>query len=730
MQTSLKEASKVKLAKEGEVTILRQNIAQTAQQHIEQMAKLKAAKDEADGKQAAVRLEMKAEIERLKTQFTFKQHELEASVRRAPQSVAKRAIARGVPGTPVRVPSEMQAWSKGHEKTKTAAPVPTQSSSPDLSLLKRSQPRPSLPGFQNAFSKDNSPSRRKEKQKDLSADWPPSSAVTNSPSRRRLGKRETADNWLPSSPADPFRATQSAFQDAGPSQWGADVTMSQAAPDISRETEDPFEDDEMSVDLEQHAPIVDLLDNEENVDPTLADSIDLANLKHQMLQIIFSHAFPDSEETLPTLQMLMNANSTMRPEIEQSYTQACSRFLEILSSVMGPTDWNTAIRIICVGLTEVLWPLTIVEDNAPLSAVINLLGLLARMLPKFNVAVLSPSREDGLPSCMELISSIITSRLNHANSMKEQFTVLAEQCLSLLEALCWNIPEQYEQVAASLLEQEMLLWTLIDRRQPTWFLSQASEIVLWLGTYSTVGELLLAQCEPPNNPRDPLAGVQTNVPYVERLCSLLSDNHHADAFEMHRAILSVVCLLSTTQDEGHELLAQSQVVIPLLVGFLYDLVAPVWEEDDALVHSAEETGRHIRLLCQALYSVHHLVTGSRDIVDLRTKLYNTPPRCFPGARGMKHIVTLTLGRLSYADPPDWIPPEPKAELLMMAEIAQDLMGLVMEGPEADALWATFQGRDIDVDSPEGEYDEEEWDAMQAAGVDHMDLDMVDRKSVV
>lgn len=60
---------------------------------------------------------------------------------------------------------------------------------------------------------------------------------------------------------------------------------------------------------------------------------------------------------------------------------------------------------------------------------------------------------------------------------------------------------------------------------------------------------------------------------------------------MHRAILSVVCLLSTTQDEGHELLAQSQVVIPLLVGFLYDLVAPVWEEDDALVHSAEETGR-------------------------------------------------------------------------------------------------------------------------------------------
>lgn len=63
--------------------------------------------------------------------------------------------------------------------------------------------------------------------------------------------------------------------------------MSQAAPDISRETEDPFEDDEMSVDLEQHAPIVDLLDNEENVDPTLADSIDLANLKHQVCIIFY-----------------------------------------------------------------------------------------------------------------------------------------------------------------------------------------------------------------------------------------------------------------------------------------------------------------------------------------------------------------------------------------------------------------------------------------------------------
>lgn len=79
-----------RLAKEGEVSVLRKNIekvplaytiaifladyfpSQAAHDHSAQVAKLKAAKEEADAKQIQMQKEIKEEMERLKTQYTFK----------------------------------------------------------------------------------------------------------------------------------------------------------------------------------------------------------------------------------------------------------------------------------------------------------------------------------------------------------------------------------------------------------------------------------------------------------------------------------------------------------------------------------------------------------------------------------------------------------------------------------------------------------------------------------
>jgi hypothetical protein len=156
---------------------------------------------------------------------------------------------------------------------------------------------------------------------------------------------------------------------------------------------------------------------------------------------------------------------------------------------------------------------------------------------------------------------------------------------------------------------------------------------------------------------------------------------------MQRSIISLVSLLSMSQDEGYELLTQSLVLIPSIIVFLGDLVAPIWEEDISISLSAENAERHVRLLNQTLYSLHHLITGRKQPVNLRQKLSEVPPKCFSGA--VTHIFTLALGRLSYADPPDWVPPASQAELIMMSEIAQDLLGLIIEGPEADDLSDAF-----------------------------------------
>jgi hypothetical protein len=88
MQVALKEATDVKFAREGEVTFLRNKIekvgaqerglnskaktSQVAQDHAAQILQLKSAKDAANTRLVQMQVEMKEEVERLKTQFIFK----------------------------------------------------------------------------------------------------------------------------------------------------------------------------------------------------------------------------------------------------------------------------------------------------------------------------------------------------------------------------------------------------------------------------------------------------------------------------------------------------------------------------------------------------------------------------------------------------------------------------------------------------------------------------------
>ena len=90
MKTALQEAVDTKLAKDGEVSILRKNMEkvcrnyiivrinnqyvslQNALSHAAQLLQLRTEKEKADTKQLQMQKEMKDEIERLRTQFVFR----------------------------------------------------------------------------------------------------------------------------------------------------------------------------------------------------------------------------------------------------------------------------------------------------------------------------------------------------------------------------------------------------------------------------------------------------------------------------------------------------------------------------------------------------------------------------------------------------------------------------------------------------------------------------------
>lgn len=120
--------------------------------------------------------------------------------------------------------------------------------------------------------------------------------------------------------------------------------------------------------------------------------------------------------------------------------------------------------------------------------------------------------------------------------------------------------------------------------------------------------------------------------------------------------------------------------------------------------------------------LHHLVTGEDTTVDLRERLMQAPPKTYPG---LIHRFILALGRLSYANPPDWLDEQSKQRLvgvaglcfvvsssnpltMGMADLARALLERVIQGPELDLIWETYQdeGEDnneaMDVDDEEVE----------------------------
>ena len=85
-----------------------------------------------------------------------------------------------------------------------------------------------------------------------------------------------------------------------------------------------------------------------------------------------------------------------------------------------------------------------------------------------------------------------------------------------------------------------------------------------------------------------------------------------------------------------------------------------------------------------------------------------------------------IGRLSYADPPEWLSAELQADIekltglfltflhfrdvsekVMCVEPARDLMDRIIEGPEGDNVWEAYQETDLEIRETQTEPDDED-----------------------
>ncbi|KAJ3506603.1 hypothetical protein NLJ89_g6781 [Agrocybe chaxingu] len=285
IQTALKDAIDMKMVKEGEVSILRKTIEKNAQVHAAQVSQLRSEKEKADAKQVQLQNQMKEEMDRLRTQFLFKQQELEASIRvKPPASVKAKKIGRAdFPSTPLAIPSSMRSWNNAPEAStyrrlvaespsRVPGPPPLFKASPSKQVPQSPEKRrknATLPGFQNAFDTSTpirSPSRRAGKGKakmeqifggDSIND--PSSPSQRSPILSQL-QFESPPNICPppATKNNPPSSDISAPESNRPDDDGMDIVVADSEEDVAGEDE-PFESINLKNELLPLAILLDLL---------------------------------------------------------------------------------------------------------------------------------------------------------------------------------------------------------------------------------------------------------------------------------------------------------------------------------------------------------------------------------------------------------------------------------------------------------------------------------------
>ncbi|KAG2059002.1 hypothetical protein BDR06DRAFT_759554 [Suillus hirtellus] len=631
--------------------------------------------------------EMKEEAERLKTLFTFK---IETSTRKSPWSARSKKAPMAPLATPVPLSLQMQRWD---ESGAVAGPS---------RIIQESPTRPRFGEIVN--------NERTRKSAVETRNLPSGFQLSTTPTKSRVtdfskgkGKATDSNQKGPSQvqfdggpPPASFHfegAQTNLFQAARDDGSGAaaqeDVFIADSNVDTNFYSQDDVEMTDGAQDQQIHVTVD---EDSEEVDP------------HRWIldlhRLVLMHMEPTCRMT--TFHALLGVSLPIGPKSD-AYTSACSRILDVLANV--PTQehqaWELAAQAICGALIEMADILAASNHITSLAALFSQLTQITYTLPAPHRYLLvykaTDSAEDRVPRILAVICSVIQdhiSKLVIHDTEKSELGLLAKESLALLEALCWNTPSDLENMLAFVPRCPSVLSVLLDSSRPIWFLFQSTRMLSQFSTRPVLFQPLLSFPDTGGQSQD-----YTRLPHVERMCSLLIDSsrtsNEADGIKRH--ILTFFAMLSEAHPTAHTIIIESQSVIPSIIVYLYGLSAPVWQGDEAMESDPQAASRVIRRMNQTTFLLHHLMFKAETPLRLRERLERAPRHY----NGLVHLFVVTMGRLSFADVPEWVQEEDKQDLERVAGLAKDLLELLMDAPQMDAIWATYQeGPDEEMEDDE------------------------------
>ncbi|TFK53914.1 hypothetical protein OE88DRAFT_1654294 [Heliocybe sulcata] len=691
-EKTAKEAENARFAREGEVSILRKGIEKTAREHAASLSKLKSAKEAAEAAQTQLQKEMKEEMERLRTEFMFKQHEIETSFRKVPGSIRSSKVNRDMFATPMQaITPRVPHSSVRRQLAVDISPLVRRKAIPrpqfgegdpgtsKLRSVRQGTPKKAapLPGFYNSFLPGPGPTQRKSPKQEV----PIPALQSNGKGKARQNPTPSLFSYrsqildhnepIPSPPSSPTARAQDAP--------GDDIVMGDVELDEGDIPPPAFGS--------QNANDNAAMDDEEGPEPP--------DLPNELRRILFSHALPS--HTL-TLQMLLGAPlpSTLTESDTAHYVSTCSDLMRLLGTAVT-LSWETLVQNVADKLVQLIRHLDSSDLAGHLTALFDLLVSLCFAFPSFcRALLLPPDFADDVDQCPVVVTSLCHVIRNHLVparvTIREAYRGLVEETLSFMEALCFGVDRTSERYLAQMLTSPGVATVLFDAAHPPWLLNRTTRLLVLIASRGGASTYLLSYIPVKE-------GQETIRAQMEHLSAFLV-HHSCIDVEMEAArvnILTFFAMLCAMDRDAAAILLESPTLLPSLVVFITRMTVPLWEEerDPSDIVDPRET---IRAVHQTLFLLHALVCNhGEQPYDLRQKLHHAPYRQF---NGLIHMFIVTFGRLSYADAPEWLPGELRDEVEDMTEMARDLLDLVVEGPELDKIFVAYQDEDSEVDDEE------------------------------
>ncbi|KAG8993624.1 hypothetical protein FRB94_010519 [Tulasnella sp. JGI-2019a] len=720
LKKSLQEAEDSRLMKEGEASNIRRLMEKQAQSHIEHVENLRRERDAKIAAAMKSHDSLQSTIEGLKTQLAFKQHDMDTSSRKwnAGSSARKKSSQISSSQTPLRKGNAKAAsdpWLTTTPNSKTPiTPAKTLLAHAQMAKHRHSpvmDPSSSRAGANNGMNGEytNAPQF---------STFYNSFAKAKSPVKKRV-KRARDEEQMESSP---FRPREDEEPDHHVNRANHPQEMGPHFGDILA-VDDPGVSQE---------------------DPT-GTSVETwrVDWRQELHALIFGHVVSgrdsDTLDSPPlTLQVLLSTQppGDVSAIDSTSLRQGSALILAAFSAHPRQEDWDDLLRDITKGFVISVTALASLKLTSSLIPVLRLLELLAVVIPRAAAHLLSSLSDDrrGSSALVVTLADLICSRfLPPSLSVKEQQrdlpparwdidkTKLVRAVLGVIESLARNTTVNEAERLRPLIEKSECFLCLTDRRQPSWLVEYSMRVLVTLSSHAAVlRPLFLAAHDTGPREREPF---ESRPSIIKQLSQYLVSRHrHSTEEEFYlttESILVTIACILEADEQGFCLLRESVCMVPSLVAALMQLSAPLFEDDQMF---ADQDGESQLRLIRNIYLTAHLlwtiVNPSVPVVNLRTKLQHAAAVDPLQFNGLLNVFIVSLGRLSFADPPEYVSPQARDALLQAAELSRDLLDAVVEGPDGDSIWEAYQ--------PQGDSDDDEHSLLEQEMA--RDLEMNGRES--